>query len=331
MDKIVKGYKVFNSDWTCRDKQYTCPGTFEENVSLDVCYQGMHFCRKAIDCFCYYNFDPSNHVAEVIAYGNVKERDNKCCTDKLKIVRELSWHEVLELVNIGRNCTGKGNTSNCNSGNWNSGSWNSGSCNSGTCNIGSGNSGNCNTGDWNTGTFNAGDCNSGYGNTGDYNSGNYNSCNRNTGNWNSGYGNSGNWNRGNWNSGDWNKTNYSSGCFNTIEPKVTFFNKKSNWTYEDWLKSDAKCLFDRIPTETLQWIAFKDMTEEEKEANPKAKSTNGYLKVIKPKMSIQEWWESLRPTDKDAILGIPNFNRKIFKEITGIDVGEIENYNAKEE
>ena len=256
MDKIVKGYKVFNSDWTCRDKQYTCPGTFEENVNLDVCYQGMHFCRKAIDCFCYYDFNPNNHVAEVIAYGNVKEIDNKCCTDKLKIVRELSWHEVLELVNIGRNCTGKGNTCNCNSGNWNSGSWNS---------------------------------------------------------------------------GDWNKTNYSSGYFNTIEPKVTFFNKKSNWTYEDWLESDAKRLLDRIPTETLQWIAFKDMTEEEKEANPKAKSTNGYLKVIKPKMSIQEWWESLRPIDKDAILGIPNFNRKIFKEITGIDVGEIENNNAKEE
>lgn len=84
MDKIVKGYKVFNSNWTCRDKQYTCPGTFEENVSLDICYQGMHFCRKAIDCFCYYTFDPSNHVAEVIAYGNIKERYNKCCTDKLK-------------------------------------------------------------------------------------------------------------------------------------------------------------------------------------------------------------------------------------------------------
>lgn len=276
MDKIVKGYKVFNSDWTCRDKQYTCPGIFEENVSLDVCYQGMHFCRKAIDCFCYYDFNPSNHVAEVIAYGDVKERDNKCCTDKLKIVRELSWHEVLELVNVGRNCTGKGNVGNCNSGNWNSGSWNSGSRNSG---------------DQNTGNWNSGDCNT----------------------------------------GDWNKTNYSSGCFNTIEPKVTFFNKKSNWTYEDWLRSDAKRLLDRIPTKDLQWIAFKDMTEEEKGAKPEAKSTNGYLKVIKPKMSVQEWWESLCPTDKDAILGIPNFNRKIFKEITGIDVGEIENYNAKEE
>ena len=110
-----------------------------------------------------------------------------------------------------------------------------------------------------------------------------------------------------------------------------FFNKKSNWTYDDWLRSDAKRLLNEIPTETFKWINFENMTEEEKEANPKAKSTNGYLKVIKPKMSIQEWWESLCPTDKDAILGIPNFNRKIFKEITGIDVGEIENYNAKEE
>lgn len=26
----VKGYKVFNPDWTCRGKQYSCPGTFEE-------------------------------------------------------------------------------------------------------------------------------------------------------------------------------------------------------------------------------------------------------------------------------------------------------------
>ena len=33
----IKGYKVFNSDWTCRNKQYTCPGKFEEDVELDVC------------------------------------------------------------------------------------------------------------------------------------------------------------------------------------------------------------------------------------------------------------------------------------------------------
>ena len=25
----VKGYKVFNPDWTCMEKQYSCPGKFE--------------------------------------------------------------------------------------------------------------------------------------------------------------------------------------------------------------------------------------------------------------------------------------------------------------
>lgn len=260
MDKIVKGYKVFNSNWTCRNKQYTCPGTFEEDVNLDVCHHGMHFCRKAIDCFCYYTFDPSNHVAEVIAYGNIEERNNKCCTDKLKIVRELSWHEVLELVNTGKNCTGRGNT-----GDWNSGDWNSGS-------------------------------------------------------WNSGSGNTGNWNGGSFNSGDWNKTKHSSGCFNTIEPKIIIFNKESNWTYNDWFRSDAKFLLDTIPTGTLGWVNFKNMTEEEKEVIPEAETTNGYLKIIKPQMSVQEWWENLCPTNKNTILSIPNFDKEIFKEITGINI-----------
>lgn len=331
MDKIVKGYKVFNSNWTCRDKQYTCPGTFEENVSLDICYQGMHFCRKAIDCFCYYTFDPSNHVAEVIAYGNIKERDNKCCTDKLKIVRELSWHEVLDVVNIGKNCTGMKNTGDRNSGNHNVGNWNSGSCNTGNQNSGNWNTGDLNSGSWNTGDLNIGAANSGSRNSGNWNTGRHNSGDKNTGNRNSGCGNSGNWNSGNWNAGDWNKTNYSSGCFNTIELRITFFNKESSWTYGDWLASDAKSLLDKIPTENFGWVNFENMTKEKKEANPKAETTDGYLKVIKPKVSVQEWWENLYPTDKDAILGIPNFNRKIFKEITGIDVGEIESYNAKKE
>ena len=67
----VKGYKVFNPDWTCRDKQYTCPGTFRENCDLEVCGQGMHFCKQASNCFNYYSFTHKNHVAEVIARGTV--------------------------------------------------------------------------------------------------------------------------------------------------------------------------------------------------------------------------------------------------------------------
>lgn len=113
---MVKGYKVFNPDWTCMNKQYTCPGTFEEDVNPSVCNVGMHFCKNAADCFRYYDFDPNNHVAEVIAHGTVAEGEDKCATNKLEIVREIPWAEVLEIVNTGKACTGR-----CNSGDWNSG------------------------------------------------------------------------------------------------------------------------------------------------------------------------------------------------------------------
>ena len=126
---MVKGYKVFNPDWTCKGKQYTCPGTFEEFVNPSVCNVGMHFCKNAADCFRYYDFDPNNHVAEVIAHGTVAEGEDKCATNKLEIVREIPWTEVLEIVNTGKACTGRCNSGNRNSGNRNSGDWNSGDWN----------------------------------------------------------------------------------------------------------------------------------------------------------------------------------------------------------
>ena len=151
---MVKGYKVFNPDWTCMNKQYTCPGTFEEDVNPSVCNVGMHFCKNAADCFRYYGFDPNNHVAEVIAHGTVAEGEDKCATNKLEIVREIPWAEVLEIVNTGKACTGRCNSGNRNSGDCNSGNRNSGDCNSGDCNSGNRNSGDCNSGDWNSGDWN---------------------------------------------------------------------------------------------------------------------------------------------------------------------------------
>lgn len=129
MDR-VKGYKVFNPDWTCspngNTKQYTCPGKFEEDITPVRCGRGMHFCRKASDCFNYYNFDPKNKVAEVIAYGDIVEGCDKCCTNKLEIVREIPWQELLTIVNTGKDCTGLMNTGNMNTGDWNTSSFNTG-------------------------------------------------------------------------------------------------------------------------------------------------------------------------------------------------------------
>ena len=107
-----------------KDKQYGCPGKFEENITPSICNKGMHFCKRASDCFNYYSFDPNNKIAEVIAYGEVSEGGDKCATNKLEVVREISWSELLEIVNMGKGCTGLCNSGDYNSGDWNSGDWN---------------------------------------------------------------------------------------------------------------------------------------------------------------------------------------------------------------
>ena len=288
---VVKGFKVFNPDWTCspngNTKQYTCPGKFEEDITPIRCGRGMHFCKKAADCFNYYNFNPENKVAEVIAYGDIAEEGDKCCTNKLEIVREIPWAELLEIVNMGKGCTGL-----CNSGDWNSGNCNSGDWNSGDCNSGDWNSGNCNSGDWNSGDCNSGNCNSG------------------------------DWNSGDWNSGDWNKCSFSNGCFNTTSPKIYLFNKPSEWTYEDWLNSEARYLLNQIPGDVLEYIWLSDMTDEEKAAHPEAETTGGYLKVLDNSECAVIWWRGLSNRQKAIITAIPNFDKAIFKEITGIDIDE---------
>ena len=316
VQEVVHGFKVFRPDWTCspngNTKQYTCPGKFEEEGELDICGHGMHFCENAADCFNYYDFDSNNKVAEVIAYGTVLKEGDKSCTDKLEIVREIPWDEVLRIVNTGKNCTGRCNTGNCNTGNrntgdWNTGDWNTGDCNTGNRNTGNRNTGNCNTGNCNTGDCNTGDCNTGDCNTGDCNTGNRNTGNRNT---------------GDCNTGDWNKSSFNTGCFMTEEQKIMFFNKPSDWTYNDWLRSDARYLLNRIPKNVVEWIYSEDMTDEEKAEHPTHETTGGYLKVLDESDCGQLWWGSLSDRQKNIIKALPNFDPEIFYQCTGINVNE---------
>ena len=279
----IKGYKVFGPGWICdpvgTPYQYAVGETYEMEEVPIVCERGFHFCERAVDCFNYYGFDPKNKVAEIEALGDIDSDGSKSCTNKIHIIREIPWQEILDLVNTGNGCTGMGNSGNWNSGNWNSGDWNSG---------------NRNSGDWNSG-------------------------NGNSGNWNSGNWNSGNWNSGNGNSGNWNSCSYSSGCFNTIEHKMFLFNKLSDWTYHDWIRSDARRVLSRIPHRHLKQVSYDSMSDTEKEANPEVKTTGTFLRMV-DNPDVQNWWRSISDEDKEAILSIPNFNKAIFKEITGVDV-----------
>ena len=273
----VKGYKVFNPDWTCRGFQYEVGKIFEEDVKPSCCDRGFHFCEKAADCFSYYSFNSENRVAEVIALGEVDTDGKKSCTNKIQIVREIPWQELLTIVNTGKDCTGL-----------------------------------CNTGDWNTGDWN----------TGNRNTGNRNTGNRNTGDWNTGDWNTGDWNTGDWNTGDWNKSSFNTGCFNTEEQKITLFNKPSDITYNDWLRSDARYLLNQIPKDVVEWVYEEDMTDEEKAANPTYETTGGYLKVLNESECGQLWWGSLSDFQKNYIKSIPNFDAEIFEQCTGIKVDE---------
>ena len=282
----MKGYKVFNKDWTCRGFQYEVGKTYEMKEGPVCCEIGFHFCGKLIDCFNCYRFDSENKVAEIEAMGAIDKGNNKFCTNKIKIIRELTWHEVLDLVNAGKYNTGRGNT------------------------------GNKNAGDWNTGNKNAGDWN-----TGDWNTGNWNTGDWNTGNWNTGNKNTGNKNTGNKNTGDWNSTDFSTGCFNTKEEKIRLFNKRSKWTYRDWKCSSARDLMCDCPHTKTVWINEKYMTDSEKEENSTWKRTGGYLKTIEvTNEDKQKWWDNLDDEEQEEIKSLPNFDKEIFKEITGIEV-----------
>ena len=322
VQNVVHGFKVFRPDWTCdptgyNPKQYTCPGKFEEEGELDVCGHGMHFCQTAADCFNYYSFNSENKVAEVIAYGDVRTDGDKSCTDKLEIVREIPWDEVLRIVNIGKNCTGRCNTGNRNTGNCNTGDWNTGDWNTGNRNTGNRNTGDCNTGNRNTGNCNTGDWNTGNRNTGDWNTGNRNTGDCNTGDWNTG-----NRNTGDCNTGDWNKSSFNTGCFNTVEQKIMLFNKPSDMTYREWIDSDARYLLNRIPKNVVEWIYSEDMTDEEKAEHPTHETTGGYLKELDESECGQLWWGSLSDRQKNIIKAIPNFDAEIFFQCTGIRVDE---------
>ena len=285
----IKGYKVFNPDWTCREFQYEVGKTYKHEGDIGLCKAGFHFCQKISDCFNYYDFNSNNKVAEVEAIGLVETKNDKSVTDEIKIVREISWIEMLTMANEGKDCTGLRNTGNRNTGDCNTGNWNTGDRNTG----------NRNTGNWNTG-----DCNTGNWNTGDRNTGNRNTGNRNT---------------GNWNTGDWNKTDFSTGFFNTETQPIYAFNKQLD------ISRDEFCDYRGISVlnwnfEDHWWIYADNMTDDEKKAHPEYETTGGYLKSVDFKTACKMMWDNLDDADRQAVREIPNFDADVFEEITGIKV-----------
>jgi len=211
---------------------------------------------------------------------------------------------------------------NDNTGSWNTGDRNTGDRNTGNSNTGYMNTGHRNTGDWNTGHMNTGHMNTGNWNTGNRNTGHrntghMNTGNRNTGNRNIGDRNTGNRNIGDRNTGSWNTGDWNTGFMNTDSPTVRMFNKDTGLKFGE-ISFPEYWFFD-----LTEWVSGEDMTDQEKEDHESEYKTNkGYLKVYDYKKAFKASWDKATPEDRAKTFDLPNFDKQIFEEISGINVDE---------
>lgn len=103
----MKGYKGFNEDLTCHGFQYEVGNIYEIEGKPLICKRGFHFCEKLEDVFEYYDiaYDNENEkfskrFCEVEALGDIITKYNKSCTNKIKIIRELSEKDICKILNV---------------------------------------------------------------------------------------------------------------------------------------------------------------------------------------------------------------------------------------
>lgn len=101
---------------------------------------------------------------------------------------------------------------------------------------------------------------------------------------------------------------------------MKFFNKESEWTEDQFLKSRAYNLLCEINTK--MWIYPSEMTDAEKEKHPSYKTCDGYLKDIPFKEAFQNAWHNWTNKNREAFTSLPNFDKDIFFQITGVNINE---------
>ena len=329
--------KGFDKDLKCRGFQFEVGGAYDtgyKKEELELCSETVfHFCDSLEKVHEYYDCsNEENRYCEIEVLGELIYDENKCGSNKIKILREITGEELEILKGHKNGNTGLFNSGDSNSGNKNSGNSNSGDFNSGYLNSGDSNSGNKNSGNKNSGNRNSGFANSGFANSGFANSGNNNSGNSNSGDYNSGFANSGDFNSGyfnsgfvnsgdfnsgNRNSGDWNKCNGSNGVFCTEEPTIRIFDKETDMTLNEFRKSKYGKALRSVKLKLTEWIKY---TEEEMEEDDNKRLIGVYLKKYSYKEACANWWSELTEENRDIIKSIPNFDAAKFEEITGIKI-----------
>ena len=155
--------KGFDEDLKCRGYQFEVGKDYKidlpegyELSEKDLCTNKVfHFCDSLAKVHEYYECNnETNRYCIIEVLGQFCETDDKCGSNHIRIVREITGEELQIAKGLTGGNTGLFNSGYLNSGHLNSGDFNSGYLNSGDLNSGDRNSGDRNSGDCNSGVFN---------------------------------------------------------------------------------------------------------------------------------------------------------------------------------
>lgn len=98
-EKVIKSYKAFNKDMTCKGFQYEVGKEYEMCGEIECCRRGFHACKNPLEVFDYYDMFESR-FAEVEQSGIIDKGvdSTKICSSRIKIKAEL---ELEDIINIG--------------------------------------------------------------------------------------------------------------------------------------------------------------------------------------------------------------------------------------
>ena len=90
MGEVIKSYKGFNKNMTCRGFQYEEGKEYEKEI-VEVCDHGFHACEYPLDCLNYY-YPNESVYHEVEQSGEIQKHndDTKVASTKIKIGAEIS-------------------------------------------------------------------------------------------------------------------------------------------------------------------------------------------------------------------------------------------------
>ena len=89
-DKIIKAYKGFNKDLSCRGFKYEVGKEYEHDGPVYACESGFHACETPMDCLCYYA--PSESVYHEVELSGTTDKDtddSKIAASHIKIGAQL--------------------------------------------------------------------------------------------------------------------------------------------------------------------------------------------------------------------------------------------------